>query len=1261
MSKHRLIPVLVLLTVVPLLLVDLDDAFGAVIPPYSYSNPGLSPSTGLRTDIHSNGIPLVKHSNNSATITPVTSYDHYRIDPVYQPEGDITIDKGTMILSNPKLTSIGCTVQFGVNNVGANPSNAIHEYAKLPTNVNGSIYTNLPESDVKVIGVDFKDYSHGCDVSALTTANSNNEPLLTDKSMRVTIYGQAGKKAFFSSHFENITKAQLIPECTSANFDNSTKQLKGQTRMCSGTYKNDLVIITTQIGEYGSASTPPGTLSIPPIFDEKDYTGLSVKSTTEYDGTLFYEGDTIRMTDFTDEDTDATADLYLERDTTTLPLTLFAGTGEYSCDMDFERVKDFAKNMRPKFTVPDNITPTQKNELFAYGLGFDKKCKPNPGKVSNQTLITDTEMRVTIYDKVYKKPFYFSPPDSISTAQPIPVCTTDMIDTSNNNTLKDHNTICYGVHGDDIVIITKRLVGFYGVADTITTPTNPVDLNAAPPSTEPASTYAMALTILPLTEAEDDAYAQASFQTDEFNNGKIYYGGVDYRYSDHSTKPTADIALTQDTITLVHPLFNGTSTYNCFTNFEHVATLNIDKVPSFAIPNNIVPKTPLRSVHAYGLDFHSCTPDPEAVSSLPLITTKEMRITIYGKAEKTPYYFSPRDRIPQAQPIPVCTTDMIDTSNNNVLKGNNTICYGIHGDDMVIITKRLTGFYGAADTVNLPKSPVDLNAPTVPRDTNILTLAPPSDFPALNADGRTLAVTSDPTTTPGAYLAGNDRERYTGHQNTRIGDLHIQNDTKILPNEFPEESTCVAQFRIVNLLIADNNYGNLTLKVPDNLIADSGSFGPNFIKRDGCNIDLTKNSTKPLITDKEMRFTIYDKTDEHPYYFSPRENITKAQPIPACTTDMIDTTTNTLKGNNIMCYGKNGDDIVIITKRLTGFYGTAGTIIVPTHIIDFNKGDEPPPPPSDDDYFALVPTFGRSQFTGEQVVTCGYKMDDTCRDVTAYHVQYERDTIQTNTTHTFALKAYAPTLLRNVVLAFSVPNVGAPLSTAEAYISVNLGINYSEPSYHYIEGVTVHDPNNILDYDITGTIVSTASCSGGELQCTQVTIPDVLFREVMNHEPFAIQVTDTLGLNAINYMNEGVFVTGTSLNAPPTVHTGITLDTGDIRPTNLVLVRTDKVSDLWADAFGNTWSRNSFGNFVIVQYAPYAGTFPVCTDINDRICTPFKIKLDWHTQKMIELRDSLYDAYKTKAYAEIDNIFTYEFGDMDSRTRTLINLGWLTE
>ena len=75
-----------------------------------------------------------------------------------------------------------------------------------------------------------------------------------------------------------------------------------------------------------------------------------------------------------------------------------------------------------------------------------------------------------------------------------------------------------------------------------------------------------------------------------------------------------------------------------------------------------------------------------------------MRVTLYDTTFKNPYHFSPREGINAAQPIHVCSDTNYDAS-DQTLKGDTKMCYGIHGDNLVIITKQLTGFYGAADNV----------------------------------------------------------------------------------------------------------------------------------------------------------------------------------------------------------------------------------------------------------------------------------------------------------------------------------------------------------------------------------------------------------------------------------------------------------------------------------------------------------------------------------------------------------------------------------
>ena len=116
-----------------------------------------------------------------------------------------------------------------------------------------------------------------------------------------------------------------------------------------------------------------------------------------------------------------------------------------------------------------------------------------------------------------------------------------------------------------------------------------------------------------------------------------------------------------------------------------------------------------------------------------------------------------------------------------------------------------------------------------------------------------------------------------------------------------------------------------------------------------CTADLEAPSKQPLFLTKELQYTLYNQSDNKAYHFSPRENILQAQPIPLCTNSTIDTTTQSLKGDTKMCYGKNGNDMIIMTKKLTGFYGATETITTPTikRNLDADRVDDP-------DYLALL-------------------------------------------------------------------------------------------------------------------------------------------------------------------------------------------------------------------------------------------------------------------------------------------------------------------
>ena len=208
------------------------------------------------------------------------------------------------------------------------------------------------------------------------------------------------------------------------------------------------------------------------------------------------------------------------------------------------------------------------------------------------------------------------------------------------------------------------------------------------------------------------------------------------------------------------------------------------------------------------------------------------------------------------------------------------------------------------------------------------------------------------TGTTNTWLNTNNRSLFNSEE-PHIGHTHFKKDTLLEPHQLfvnvTTDASCITEVRSVKLLLNTERYPNAVpnIAIPDNIKPNTNrddiiAIGFDFYNRTAnidrsisCTPNPEATSKSPLFTreNKELRYTIIGKHDKKPYYFSPRENITQAQPIPACTTETFDTTTQTLKGDTKMCYGKNSNDMVIITKRVTGFYGAADSITTPTNPI----------------------------------------------------------------------------------------------------------------------------------------------------------------------------------------------------------------------------------------------------------------------------------------------------------------------------------------
>ena len=348
-----------------------------------------------------------------------------------------------------------------------------------------------------------------------------------------------------------------------------------------------------------------------------------------------------------------------------------------------------------------------------------------------------------------------------------------------------------------------------------------------------------------------------------------------------------------------------------------------------------------------------------------------------------------------------------------------------------------------------------------------------------------------------------------------------------------------------------------------------------------------------------------------------------------------------------------------VTMTTTGTDADGNTAVM-TNTIVFG---ECPSSGSDDSRWKTKATFGTSYTTGLKSVDCGYSMDNTCRDVTDYHVDYLRESIETDSLHDFTLKTSAPNGLRSLGIAFGVPSIGSSLNAAEAQVDVTLERDYTLNSTYKITDVSYTNENSVIGED-AGFSIHKSKClpSDAESECVTLNIEGVQFREQMYHAPFVIHAMDARGYVTIHYMNDGLLISGDSLNEAPTHD--LTAKLAHQRDlAQLSLTRTDKLSDIWTDQFGYTWTKNSYGTWSYVE-GPKIVVSPICDDPDKRVCNAFAQKLAAYNVQMEELRDSLYGkAYTMPAFDDLHETLTIQDIDGDSRERFLADndLLWLLE
>jgi len=224
-----------------------------------------------------------------------------------------------------------------------------------------------------------------------------------------------------------------------------------------------------------------------------------------------------------------------------------------------------------------------------------------------------------------------------------------------------------------------------------------------------------------------------------------------------------------------------------------------------------------------------------------------------------------------------------------------------------------------------------------------------------------------------------------------------------------------------------------------------------------------------------------------------------------------------------------------------------------------------------DNILRTKPTFGRSHETGEQITEGGFSANGEIFDITDnWHTDFKLMTLNVGERNTFTAKTFSPYGLQSIEFMFGIPQVG---SAHEAEAAIEITLDYD---LNVINILTVQK-DNLIDPDSVLAKADMVRCKADDINkyCHYVTV-SATFNEAPLSYVFALKGIDFTKRSHLTYLNEGLEVTGDSLNPLTTM----LISTNKKGTGPMLVTQIDKRYDMWISDSGIEFERNSFGTFL---------------------------------------------------------------------------------
>ncbi|MGY5146512.1 MAG: YncE family protein [Candidatus Nitrosopumilus sp. bin_7KS] len=280
------------------------------------------------------------------------------------------------------------------------------------------------------------------------------------------------------------------------------------------------------------------------------------------------------------------------------------------------------------------------------------------------------------------------------------------------------------------------------------------------------------------------------------------------------------------------------------------------------------------------------------------------------------------------------------------------------------------------------------------------------------------------------------------------------------------------------------------------------------------------------------------------------------------------------------------------------------------------------------------PTFGLDHNTNRLLIEGGFSFNGKSHDITDnFWTPFEEQEVKVGTMNTFASKVYADKQLRVQEFLFGIPNVG-DAHKAELGVEIHYGYDGS------IENVKVIQKTGIVD-DSIKVITQKSKCRGDDdVKRCVTTLLTMKFLEPLQDKVMAIKAIDFKGRYNITYLNEGLDISGKSLN-PMKVKT----IPDPQRFVGLVdVTQTEKYSNVWVAKDGREFLMNDFGTFIQINRSVEHHVDD--GEIKNRLHSEFnKIKFfenELATKKLLDICPLCFERY-----SDLDDPLSYEYHSID--------------